>query len=35
MTAESIIPKQAEAAGIEISELYSLVIEDMFNAAKT
>jgi D-alanine-D-alanine ligase len=34
MTAESIIPKQAEAAGIEISELYSLVIEDMFNGAK-
>jgi D-alanine-D-alanine ligase len=30
MTAESIIPKQAEAAGINIGELYSMVIEDLF-----
>ncbi len=30
MTAESIIPKQAEAAGIDIAELYSMVIEDLF-----
>ncbi len=30
MTGESIIPKQAEAAGIQLSELYSLVIEDLF-----
>ncbi len=34
MTAESIIPKQAQAAGIEISELYSMVIEDLFNGVK-
>jgi D-alanine-D-alanine ligase len=33
MTAESIVPKQAQAAGIEISELYSLVIEDLFDGA--
>ena len=34
MTAESIIPKQAQAAGIEISELYSMVIEDLFDGVK-
>jgi D-alanine-D-alanine ligase len=30
MTGESIIPKQAEAAGIKLEELYSIVIEDLF-----
>jgi D-alanine-D-alanine ligase len=30
MTAESIIPKQAEAAGIRLSDLYMMVIEDLF-----
>jgi D-alanine-D-alanine ligase len=30
MTAESLIPKQAAAAGISQEELYSMVIEDMF-----
>lgn len=30
MSAESIIPKQAMAAGIELSDLYSIVIEDLF-----
>jgi D-alanine-D-alanine ligase len=30
MTEESIIPKQAKAAGIELDELYSMVIEDLF-----
>jgi len=30
MTPESIIPKQAEAAGIDLQELYSMVIEDLF-----
>lgn len=30
MTGESIIPKQAEAAGIKLEELYSMVIEDLF-----
>jgi len=30
MTGESIIPKQAEAAGIDLGELYSMVIEDLF-----
>jgi D-alanine-D-alanine ligase len=30
MTEESIIPKQAKAAGIELSELYSMVVEDLF-----
>jgi D-alanine-D-alanine ligase len=30
MTEESLIPKQANAAGIELSELYSMVIEDLF-----
>ena len=31
MTAESIIPRQAKAAGIELAELYSIVIEDLFS----
>jgi len=30
MSEESIIPKQAEAAGIKLEELYSMVIEDLF-----
>lgn len=30
MTEESIIPKQARVAGIDLSELYSMVIEDLF-----
>ncbi len=30
MTPESIIPKQAEAAGINQQDLYSMVIEDLF-----
>ncbi len=30
MTSESIVPKQALAAGIEISDLYSMVIENLF-----
>jgi D-alanine-D-alanine ligase len=30
MTEESLIPKQAKAAGIALSELYSMVIEDLF-----
>jgi len=30
MTSESLIPKQAEAAGISLEELYSMVIEDLF-----
>lgn len=30
MTSESIIPKQAEAAGMSQKELYSMVIEDLF-----
>ena len=30
MTRESIVPKQAEAFGIPLDELYSLVVEDMF-----
>jgi D-alanine-D-alanine ligase len=29
MTAESIIPKQAEAAGIPLGDLYSMVLEDI------
>jgi D-alanine-D-alanine ligase len=29
MTEESLIPKQAKAAGIELSDLYSMVIEDL------
>jgi D-alanine-D-alanine ligase len=31
MTEESLVPKQAEAAGIGLDELYSMVIEDLFN----
>ena len=31
MTEESLIPKQSLAAGIRLEELYSMVIEDMFN----
>jgi D-alanine-D-alanine ligase len=30
MTEESLVPKQAEAAGIGLDELYSMVIEDLF-----
>ena len=30
MTKESIVPKQAEAAGIPLEEIYSMVIEDLF-----
>jgi D-alanine-D-alanine ligase len=30
MTDESLIPKQAKAAGIPLDELYSMVIEDLF-----
>jgi D-alanine-D-alanine ligase len=30
MTEESIVPKQAEVYGISLEELYSIVIEDMF-----
>jgi D-alanine-D-alanine ligase len=30
MTKESIVPKQAAAAGIDLEELYSMVVEDMF-----
>jgi D-alanine-D-alanine ligase len=30
MTKESIVPKQAEAAGIRLEELYAMVVEDMF-----
>lgn len=30
MTRESLVPKQAKAAGIELSQLYSLIIEDLF-----
>lgn len=30
MTEESLIPKQAQAAGIDLAELYSMVIEDLF-----
>ena len=30
MTEESIIPKQAAAAGIPLEDLYSMVIEDLF-----
>jgi D-alanine-D-alanine ligase len=30
MTVESIVPKQAAAAGIELEALYSMVVEDMF-----
>jgi len=31
MTKESLIPKQAGAAGIQLDELYSMVIEDLFS----
>jgi D-alanine-D-alanine ligase len=31
MTKESIVPKQAAAAGIDSEELYSMVVEDMFD----
>jgi hypothetical protein len=30
MTNESLVPKQALAAGIGLDELYSMVIEDLF-----
>ena len=30
MTRESLVPKQAEAAGIGLSDIYSLVVEDLF-----
>lgn len=30
MTEESLVPKQARAAGIELEELYSMVVEDLF-----
>ena len=30
MTAESLVPKQAAAAGISLEDLYSMVVEDMF-----
>ena len=30
MTEESLIPKQAAAAGIPVEELYSMVVEDLF-----
>ena len=30
MTAESLVPKQAGAAGISLEELYSMVVEDLF-----
>jgi D-alanine-D-alanine ligase len=30
MTGESLVPKQAEAAGIKLEDLYSMVIEDLF-----
>jgi D-alanine-D-alanine ligase len=31
MTEESLIPQQAKAAGIPLEELYSMVLEDLFN----
>jgi D-alanine-D-alanine ligase len=31
MTEESLIPQQAEAAGIQLEDLYSMVVEDLFN----
>jgi D-alanine-D-alanine ligase len=31
MTQESLVPKQAIAAGIELGDLYSIVVEDMFD----
>ena len=30
MTRESLVPKQAEAAGIELADIYSMVVEDLF-----
>ena len=30
MTEESLIPKQAKAAGISLEDLYSMVLEDLF-----
>ena len=30
MTKESLVPKQAEAAGIPLEEIYSIVVEDLF-----
>jgi D-alanine-D-alanine ligase len=30
MTAESLVPKQAAAAGISLEDMYSMVVEDMF-----
>lgn len=30
MTAESLVPKQAKAAGLSLEDLYSMVIEDLF-----
>jgi D-alanine-D-alanine ligase len=30
MTKESIVPKQAEASGISLEEIYSMVLEDLF-----
>jgi D-alanine-D-alanine ligase len=30
MTKESLVPKQAEAAGIDLEDLYSMIIEDLF-----
>jgi len=32
MSAESIVPKQAAVAGIELEDLYSMVIEDLFKS---
>lgn len=34
MSAESLIPKQAAVAGIELPVLYSMVIEDLFTSAR-
>lgn len=31
MTEESLVPQQAKAAGIELKDLYSMVVEDLFN----
>ena len=31
MTRESLVPKQAEAAGIKLSDIYSLVVEELFS----
>ena len=30
MTKESLVPKQAQAAGVELEELYGMVVEDLF-----